>query len=89
MKKILYLAAVMGVAFTSCMNEEFIGDNSPTTSQETPGAINFNMSTPAVTRATQEDATAAATLGNKFIVWGEKNETDGTAATSGNIVFQN
>lgn len=89
MKKILFFAAMVGVAFTSCMNEEFIGDNSPTTSQETPGAINFNMSTPAVTRATQEDATAAATLGNKFIVWGEKNESSGTAATAGNIVFQN
>lgn len=89
MKKILFFAAVMGVAFTSCMNEEFIGDNSPTTSQGTPGAINFNMSTPAVTRATQEDATAAATLGNKFIVWGEKNETNGDAATAANTVFQN
>ena len=39
--------------------------------------------------ATQEDATAAATLGNKFIVWGEKNESGISAATAANTVFLN
>lgn len=47
------------------------------------------MGTPAVTRGTQEDATAATTLGNRFIVWGEKNESGTTAASAANTVFQN
>ena len=96
MKKILFFAAVMGVAFTSCMNEEFIGDNSPTTSQGTPGAIGFGSATPAITRADKEGSAAATDLSNQFIVWGEKNETAanvGTAAGAsgrdGDLVFKN
>ena len=72
MKKILFFAAVMGVAFTSCMNEEFIGE-SPTTSQETPGAISFNLSVPAVTRADKTGASAATDLNGNFVVYAEKN----------------
>ena len=91
----------MGVAFTSCMNEEFIGDNSPTTSQETPGAIGFGSATPAITRADKEGSAAATDLSNQFIVWGEKNEINagesganvGTAAGAsgrdGDLVFKN
>lgn len=77
----------MGVAFTSCMNEEFIGDNSPTTSQGTPGAIGFSFDVPMPTRA--DGAAAAEKLNNLFIVWGEKNESGKDAPTSGNLVFPN
>ena len=77
MKKILFFAAVLSVAFTSCMNEEFIGDNSPTTSQGTPGAISFEFDVPQATRAGGADAATA--LGNQFIVYGEKNENASTA----------
>ena len=87
----------MGVAFTSCMNEEFIGDNSPTTSQETPGAISFAFDVPQATRA--GGAEAATKLNNQFIVWGEKNEVQetgtpavpatGSAPATGNLVFPN
>ena len=98
MKKILFFAAVMGVAFTSCMNEEFIGDNSPTTSQGVDGAINFAFDVPQATRAGGE--TAATALSNQFIVWGEKNETeankaidagadDATNSRTGHLVFPN
>ena len=45
------------------------------------------MNTPAMTRA--GGSTAATALGNRFIVWGEKNETDGTAASAANLVFKN
>lgn len=76
----------MGVAFTSCMNEEFIGDNSPMTSQETPGAISFAFDVPQATRA--DGAAAADKLNNQFIVWGEKNET-AAAPAAGNLVFPN
>ena len=87
MKKILFFAAVMGVAFTSCMNEEFIGDNSPTTSQGTPGAISFAFDVPQATRAGGEDAAIA--LGKRFIVYGEKSESTGSAPSAGNYVFPN
>lgn len=87
MKKILFFAAVMGVAFTSCMNEEFIGDNSARTGE---APISFNMNTPAMTRATEVGgATAATALNNEFIIWGEKNESGGTAAAAANQVFYN
>lgn len=97
MKKILFFAAALSVAFTSCMNEEFIGDNSPTTSQGTPGAIGFSFDVPMPTRA--DGAAAAAKLNNLFIVWGEKNEVQetgtpaapatGSAPATGNLVFPN
>ena len=45
------------------------------------------MNTPAMTRA--GGSTAATALSNRFIVWGEKNETDGTAASAANLVFKN
>lgn len=77
----------MGVAFTSCMNEEFIGDNSARTGE---APISFNMNTPAMTRATEVGgATAATALNNEFIIWGEKNESGGTAAAAANQVFYN
>lgn len=87
MKKILFFAAMVGVAFTSCMNEEFVGDNSPTTSQETPGAISFEFDVPTATRAS--GAAAAAKLNNQFIVYAEKNETSFSAPSTGNLVFPN
>ena len=45
------------------------------------------METPAITRT--GGSTAATALSNRFIVWGEKNESDGTAATEANLVFKN
>jgi len=95
MKKILFFAAVLSVAFTSCMNEEFIGDNSPTTSQGTPGAIGFNLNIPAVTRLDKSGGEAATDLSNQFIVYAEKDETaDGAApvtdgSTTHQLVFKN
>ena len=89
MKKHLLIAAIAITALASCSSNDFVGDESPQTSSGNVGAISFNMKTPAITRGTQEDATAATTLGNRFIVWGEKNESGTTAATAANTVFQN
>ena len=97
MKKIIFFAAVMGVAFTSCMNEEFIGDNSPTTSQGTPGAISFKYDLAKVTREDKAAAAAAEDLGYQFIVWGEKGEAasgavhtaDDGGANTHQLVFEN
>jgi hypothetical protein len=84
MKKILFFAAVASVALASCMNEEFIGDNSPTSSQGTPGAINFRYDLSKVTREDATGSTAAGHLSKQFIVWGEKNEIN-AGSTGANV----
>ncbi len=86
MKKNHLLLATAIVALAGCSDNTYMGDLEGGAGT---GAISFNMSTPAVTRATQEDAAAATTLGNKFIVWGEKNESGKDAATAANTVFLN
>ena len=93
MKKNLLIAAIAITALASCTSNDYVGDQSPQTSSGTNGAINFNLSTAAVTRATGADAATA--LGNQFIVYGEKSETaDGAApvtdgSTSHQLVFKN
>lgn len=93
MKKNLLIAAIAITALASCTSNDYVGDQSPQGSNETNGAINFNLSTAAVTRATGADAATA--LGNQFIVYGEKSETaDGAApvtdgSTSHQLVFKN
>jgi hypothetical protein len=50
------------------------------------------MGTSAMTRATIEDGNAATKLGNKFFVWGEKNEKNATLTedvAEANTVFKN
>ena len=89
MKKNLLIAAIAITALASCSSNDFVGDESPQTSSGNVGAISFNMETPAITRATNTGQTAATALSNRFIVWGEKNEADGTAATAANLVFKN
>ena len=86
--KYFIFAASALVALASCSNEEYIGDNS-LTSAEGDGSIQFSYEIPNATRATLEDAAAATKLGNKFIVWGEKNESGIDATTAANTVFKN
>ncbi len=91
MKKFALFATAL-ITLASCSNEEFLGDqqlgeangNSP---------ISFNFDVPAITRAS--GAEAATALGNQFIVYGEKSETDDGAApvsdgsTTHQLVFKN
>lgn len=86
MKKYFYLATAL-VALAACSNDEYIGDNSPTLG-EGGGAIGFSMNTPALTRATQNHTTSAATLNNQFIVWGEKSSA-AESGSAGTPVFIN
>lgn len=86
MKKNLLIAAIAITALASCSSNDYVGDQSPQTSSG-EGVISFDMNTPAMTRA--GGSTAATALSNRFIVWGEKNETDGTAASAANLVFKN
>ena len=86
MNKNYLLIAATALAMVGCANDDYVGDG--LTAQSDNTVIGFNMNTPAVTRAAGT-ATDADKLGNTFIVWGEKNETNGVKATAANTVFQN
>ena len=87
MKKI-YLLATAIVALASCTSDTFVGseEEARLANGETP--ISFGFDVPAATRADNVGATAAASLGNQFIVYGEKSETT-AAPSAGNYVFPN
>lgn len=88
-KSYLFLAATAILAFASCSENTYLGE------QEGPngssGAITFGFDVPNATRGEKTGEQAATALNNQFIVWGEKNESGGTAVTvpSANIVFPN
>ncbi len=94
-KKHLFIAATAIFALASCAESDFIGDQEALNAGD--GAISFNYNLQNGTRAVDNTgATAAAALGNQFIVYGEKNEAqtnsgaDGkAAATAANLVFNN
>lgn len=86
MIKKLFFAALAITALASCSSNDFVGDESPQGSIGTNGAITFQYNVQNATRGTSSDATK---LNNQFIVWGEKNESGGSAITSGNLVFKN
>ena len=76
MKKNLFLAAMALVAFASCSDESFVGDNSPNGGQN--GAITFNSGANAITRADHVGADAAALMDNKFVFAGTKGTSPST-----------
>ena len=84
MKKNYLFIGAAAIMMVGCASDDLVGDEN-ISSGETP--IAFNMETPAVTRA--GSSTDAGKLNNMFIVWGEKNETNGVKAGAENIVFQN
>ena len=92
-KKNYLLLATAALALVACTADDDLSAGKSTTAQG-DGAIVFNMGTSAMTRATIEDDKAAGKLGNKFFVWGEKNEgQSGNDITKdvaeANTVFQN
>lgn len=89
MKKMLFFAATALVALGSCTSDEFVGDENVREANEN-SAIVFGSGLKAFTRADATGATAAGKLNNTFYVYGIKNEeTDGIAATTGNLVYNN
>ena len=82
MKKNLLIAAIAITALASCTSNDYVGDQSSQGSNETNGAICFDMSTPAVTRATGGDA--ATLLNNNFVVFAYK-----TTGSTDQPVFDN
>ncbi len=90
MKKKLFFAAVALVALASCSDNEFIGDNSPTTQQENAAdEIQFGLNVQNTTRAGElVGATAAEKLGGMFVVEGTKgSEQENSPSTT--VVFDN
>lgn len=69
MKKYLFLAATTALALTSCVSDDYVGENPGGATGEV--AISFGSKTATVTRA--GGAEAAATLGNSFVVYGYKS----------------
>ena len=89
MKKKLFFAAVALVALASCSDNEFIGDNSPTTQQENAAdEIQFGFNLRPTTRANAVGAEAADLLGSKFVVEGTKG-TNGATSIASTVVFDN
>jgi len=91
MKKNLSYAALAIMALVSCTSNDYVGDQKALENTETNRSISFGFDVPRPTRAAGEKTggDAAADLNKQFIVWGEKNETSGAAATTGNLVFKN
>ena len=71
MKK-LYLLAAAALTLAACTDEAYLGENKELTNTDNP--IGFNMSTPAMSRADITGEEAAGKLGNRFYVYGIKNE---------------
>jgi hypothetical protein len=88
MKSTYLFVAAAALLTASCADDSSLGGGNDLAQSK---AIAFDMQTPAMLKAnTQTGQTAATTLGNEFIVWGEKNEaTDGTKASDENLVFKN
>ncbi len=88
--KNLFLAALATLAFVSCADSEFIGDNSPNdiaaTSQGTNGAISFGSNAGPFSRATSNTGTVAQMLDGQFKVLGVKKTTTGPVYST---VFDN
>lgn len=90
--KYYFLAGLAAMMLASCSNDEFVGDNSPTPSQNvTESAIIFNGGTGVLTRADLYGSAAATKLGNKFVVYGTKHgaNAEDKTATNDAVVFNN
>ena len=87
MRKNYLFLVTAAMVMASCANDDFLGEDA--TAQDGKQAIEFNMSTPAMTRGDYDHETSAGKLNNEFIVWGEKNESGATDEANGNLVFKN
>ena len=67
MKKNLFFAAIALVALAGCTSDDFVGDKNLQEANNSGGAINFTMNTPAVTR-NRVGSDAAGDL-NRNSVW--------------------
>lgn len=87
MKKNYILAVALAImTMASCSDNDFVGDQGALKGTGNDGAIAFNLTTPAVTRAGEKTgADAAKALDYAFVVGGFK----GATSVASNIVFDN
>lgn len=78
MKKYLFIAA-SALALASCSSEDFVGTEGGNVENGANKAINFGGGTGKITRATGADAAKA--LGNNFVVFGYKTNSDNSTST--------
>lgn len=84
MKRNYLLATALAImTLASCSENDYVGDQQALNSPS-GGAIAFNMSTPAITRAPITGSDAATLLNNNFVVFGYK-----TVSSSPQTVFNN
>lgn len=83
------LSALVLVTLFGCTNDEIVGNNT-SVNPKGAGAIAFSGGSSMITRTTSYGATAAAKLGNTFVVYGTKHVTaEDKTATNDAIVFNN
>ena len=82
MKKYLFIATALA-ALASCSSDEFVGDNTSPTANNTPGAIQFTSNAPRITRATAADY--AKDLDYSFYVYATKT----VGSTTSNVFAHN
>lgn len=87
MKKYLLLASALAV-MVGCADDNYVGDNGPTSIEDGSNAINFGLSLQRTTRADIIGNEAATLLGNNFYVAGTKG-TEGAKNPSETLVFDN
>lgn len=90
MKKNLCYVALAFMAMVSCTSNDYVGDQEKLEAGiSRPISFGFDVPTPTRAAGERTGSDAATDLSNQFIVWGEKNETSGAAAATGNLVFKN
>ena len=83
------LSALVLVTLFGCTNDEIAGNNTSVNPKDA-GAIAFSGGSSMITRTTSYGATAAAKLGNTFVVYGTKHVTaEDKTATYDAVVFNN
>lgn len=84
MKKLFFLAAVATMTLASCMNDEYLGENSTNivAQESTQGAIRFAGNAGNITRATSNTGTAANMLDGQMKIVGVKKVTSGPTYTT-------
>lgn len=83
------LSALVLVTLFGCTNDEIAGNNTSANPKDA-GAIAFSGGSSMITRTTSYGATAAAKLGNTFVVYGTKHVTaEDKTATNDAVVFNN
>ena len=81
MKK-YFIYAVSALALAGCSSDDFLGGQPSPTKLTDNNVINFNGGSSATTRATHIKGDAAGLLGNKFVVYGYKTNSDDTNTKS-------